>query len=136
MRKRSLRWSGTLTSNGASVLFFGTHWIFAIFEPSGNGLPLPGMPNLKASIITGLATITLITSSVLATETTSQPSYPLNSDSERPLGTCTAYLSGFGWAKGMLALHTTSPATTIAIRRGDSLFMAYSLVSIPEQLDD
>ena len=34
------------TSNGASVLFTGFHWILAIVEPSGNGWPLRGMPAL------------------------------------------------------------------------------------------
>ena len=43
--------SGTLTKKGASVFFFGYHSIFAILEPSGNGLPLPGPPARQASII-------------------------------------------------------------------------------------
>jgi hypothetical protein len=56
------------------VLFFWLHCSFAIFEPSGNGLPLPGTPDLYAAIMVGLATITLSTSSVRAEETTDQPS--------------------------------------------------------------
>src|SRR5262245_2930128 len=35
--------------NGSS--FFGPQWTFAILEPSGNGLPLPGMPAWYASNI-------------------------------------------------------------------------------------
>jgi hypothetical protein len=34
----------TVDGSGASVLFFGFQWIFTIFEPSGKGFPLPGMP--------------------------------------------------------------------------------------------
>jgi hypothetical protein len=34
---------------------------FAIWEPSGNGWPLPGMPALYASIMSGFAMITAIT---------------------------------------------------------------------------
>jgi hypothetical protein len=44
MKKMSCRVSGTLTEKGASVLFFGFHSIFAILEPSGKSLPLPGTP--------------------------------------------------------------------------------------------
>jgi hypothetical protein len=44
MKKTFFRVSGTSTEKGASVLFFGIHWIFAILEPSGKGLPLPGTP--------------------------------------------------------------------------------------------
>jgi hypothetical protein len=36
--------SGTVVGAGASALFFAVQWIFAILEPSGNGLPLPGAP--------------------------------------------------------------------------------------------
>ena len=49
-----------LAEKGGSVIFFGLHSIFAIFEPSGKGLPLPGTPCLYASIITGFATISLM----------------------------------------------------------------------------
>src|SRR5262252_3209110 len=35
MKKTSCKFSGILTSKGASVLFFGFHSIFAIFDPSG-----------------------------------------------------------------------------------------------------
>ena len=44
MKKTSCKVSGILTEKGASVLFFGFHSIFAILEPSGKGLPLPGTP--------------------------------------------------------------------------------------------
>src|SRR5262249_51889160 len=53
--------SGVLAEKGASVIFFGVHSILAILEPSGKGLPLPGEPSLYALIMTGFATITLIT---------------------------------------------------------------------------
>ncbi len=45
MRNTSCSTSGMRTSNGASVLFFGFHSILAIFEPSGNSLPLSGTPS-------------------------------------------------------------------------------------------
>src|SRR4030095_13615000 len=51
--------SGTSTTNGASVLFFGFHCSFTILEPSEKGWPLFGIPALYASIMVGLATITL-----------------------------------------------------------------------------
>src|ERR1700726_718409 len=88
-----LKPSGTWTAKGASVLFFGFHWSFAIMAPSGKGWPLPGMPALKAPIIAGLATITLSTSSVRAEETTAQSSYPLKSENATPSGDFSAYLS-------------------------------------------
>ena len=44
MTKACVNVSGTFTSKGASVLFFGFHWSFTILEPSGKGLPLPGTP--------------------------------------------------------------------------------------------
>jgi hypothetical protein len=61
MTKASLKTSGTSTTKGASVLFFGVHWSFTIMEPSGKGCPLPGTPALNAVIMVGLATITLST---------------------------------------------------------------------------
>ncbi len=66
------------------MLFFGFHWSLAILEPSGKGWPLFGMPALYASIMIGLATITLSTSTVLAEETTAQSSYPLKSENAIP----------------------------------------------------
>ena len=33
-----------LSTKPGQLHFFGFHSIFAILEPSGNGLPLPGMP--------------------------------------------------------------------------------------------
>ena len=53
--------SGVLAEKGGSLNFFGLHSIFAIFEPSGKGLPFPGIPSLYALIITGFATMSLIT---------------------------------------------------------------------------
>src|SRR5882724_11402925 len=85
--------SGTSTTKGASVLFFGFHWSFTILEPSGKGWPLPGTPDLYASIMVGLATMTLSTSSVRAEETTDQSSYPLKSENAIPLGDFSEYLS-------------------------------------------
>jgi hypothetical protein len=40
----SAKVSGTSTTKGASALFFGFHWSFAILEPLGKGSPLPGTP--------------------------------------------------------------------------------------------
>src|SRR5271163_3168628 len=37
--------SGWVAEKGGSVIFFGFHSIFTILEPSGKGLPLPGMPS-------------------------------------------------------------------------------------------
>jgi hypothetical protein len=54
---------------------------------------LPGTPALYASIMVGLATITLSTSSVRAEETTAQSSYPLKSENAIPLGDLSEYLS-------------------------------------------
>jgi hypothetical protein len=48
---------------------------------------------LYASIIVGLATMTLSTSSVRAEETTAQSSYPLKSESAIPLSDSSEYLS-------------------------------------------
>src|SRR5262245_57121686 len=43
-KSTSCRFAGTIVvGNGSS--FFGIQWIFAILEPSGNGLPLPGIPD-------------------------------------------------------------------------------------------
>src|SRR3954453_17466560 len=44
MKNTSCNVSGTFTSKGASVFFFGFHSILAILEPSGKGLPFPGTP--------------------------------------------------------------------------------------------
>ena len=44
--------------SGKYWFIFGVQWIFAILAPSGNGLQLSGMPDLKASIISGLARMT------------------------------------------------------------------------------
>src|SRR5580704_4182451 len=93
MTKACAKTSGTSTTKGASVLFFGFHWSLAILEPSGKGWPLPGTPALKAAIMAGLATITLSTSSVRAEETTAQSSYPLKSENAIPSGDFSEYLS-------------------------------------------
>src|ERR1700744_5180871 len=80
--------SGVLAEKGGSLNFLGLHSILAILEPSGQGLPLPGTPFLYASIITGLATISLITfeASVRLGPTACQSSYPLKSENARPPG--------------------------------------------------
>src|ERR1035438_7295231 len=93
MTKAWVKTSGTSTTKGASVLFFGFHWSFTIMEPSGKGWPLPGTPALYALIIVGLATITLRTSSVRAEETTAQSSYPLKSENAITPGDFSEYLS-------------------------------------------
>ena len=43
---------------GDSALFFAVHSIFTILEPSGNVLPLPGVPCRYALIIAVFAAIT------------------------------------------------------------------------------
>src|SRR4051794_11166497 len=97
--------SGTSTTKGASALFLGFHCSLTIFEPFGNGCPLPGMPALYAAIIVGLATMTLRTSSVRADETTDQSSYPLKSANATPSDVFNEYLS---CAQRELALSTAS----------------------------
>src|SRR5262249_53446348 len=73
------------------------HWSFAIWEPSGKGWPLPGIPDLYALIMVGLATMILSTSSVRAEDTTAQSSYPLKSANAIQLGDtrCLRYL--YSW---------------------------------------
>src|SRR3984957_15831113 len=110
IKNMSCKLSGILTSKGASVLFFGFHSIFAIFDPSGKGLPLPGMPALYAAIIVGLATITLRSASVWLTATTCQSSYPLKSENGSPLGTCSVYLSCAAAAQLPTAMSTIPSA--------------------------
>src|SRR5438552_15825593 len=44
MKSTSCRLAGTVAVGNGSI-FFGFQWIFAILEPSGKGLPLPGMPD-------------------------------------------------------------------------------------------
>src|SRR5207245_10858649 len=112
IRKACVGASGTSTTKGASVLFLKLHWSFAIFEPSGKGLPLPGTPALYALIMFGLATITLSTSSVRAEETTAQSSYPLKSENAIPLGDFSEYLS---CAEMAVPIRTTSGTETIPI---------------------
>src|SRR6476620_5275028 len=112
MTKACVKTSGTSTMKGASVLFFGFHWSFAILEPSGKGLPLPGTPALYALIMVGLATITLSTSSVLAVETTAQSSYPLKSENAIPLGDFSEYLS---CAEMAMAVPQRTASTAVAI---------------------
>src|SRR3954467_7961185 len=110
MRPMPSRVSGTSTEKGDSAFFFGIHSIFAILEPSGKGLPLPGTPARQASIIAGLATIHLIFSSVLLTATGCQFSYPLKSENASPPGTCTVYLS---CAARAMPPETASDATMV-----------------------
>ena len=45
MTKACVNAFGTSTSNVAFVSFFWLHCSFAILEPSGKGLPSPGMPD-------------------------------------------------------------------------------------------
>src|SRR4051812_1483250 len=116
MTKACVKTSGTSTTKGASVLFFGFHWSFTILEPSGKGWPLPGTPVLNASIMIGLATITLRTSSVRAEETTAQSSYPLKSENAIPLGDVSEYLSC---------------ASTVVPPRKASTAVAIAIVSLP-----
>src|SRR5690242_8908478 len=56
MKSTSCRLAGTVVVVKTSC-FFGFQWIFAILEPSGNGWPLPGTPDWKALIISGLASV-------------------------------------------------------------------------------
>src|SRR3984957_11952683 len=115
MTKASLNTSGTSTTKGASVLFFGVHWSFTIMEPSGKGWPLSGMPALNALIIVGLPTITLSLSSVWAEETSDQTSYPRKSENAIPPGDTNEYLPLF-WpsARRTTAPRTASAATAVA----------------------
>src|SRR4051794_22435953 len=115
MTKACVKTSGTSTAKGASVLFFGFHRSFTILEPSGKGWPLPGAPVLYASIMIGLATMTLSTSSVRAEETTAQSSYPLKSENAIPLGDASEYLSC---------------ASTVVPRRKASVAAAIGIVSL------
>src|ERR1700675_1631633 len=112
MTKAWVKTSGTSTTKGASVLFFGFHWSFTIMEPSANGWPLPGTPALYAAIMVGLATITLSNSSVRAEETTAQSSYPLKTKNAIPLGDFSEYLA---WAYTAAAPRTASTAVAVAI---------------------
>src|SRR3979490_3175348 len=112
MTKACVKTSGTSTTNGASVLFLGFHWSFTILEPAGKGWPLSGTPALYASIMVGLATITLRTSSVRAEETTAQSSYPLKSENAIPLGDFSEYLS---CAQTFMPPRTANTAVAIAI---------------------
>src|SRR5258708_10464142 len=88
-----LKTSGTSTTKGASVLFFGFHWSFTILDPSGQGWPLPGKPALYALIMVSLARITFSTSRARAEETTAQASYPQKSENAIPLGDFSEYVS-------------------------------------------
>src|SRR4029077_20217431 len=130
MTKACLKTSGTSTTKGASVLFFGFHWSFAILEPSGKGWPLPGTPALYAMIMVGLATITLSTSSVRAEETTAQSSYPLKSENAIPLGDFSEYLSCAS------AVPPRTATTTVAIAIMSLLwrFMADPFSSVTDDL--
>src|ERR1700744_954553 len=112
MTKACVNTSGTSTTKGASVLFFGFHCSFTILEPSGKGWPLPGTPALYASIMIGLATITLSTSSVRAEETTDQSSYPLKSEKAIPSGDFSVY---FSCAETAMTPRAASTGMAIAI---------------------
>src|SRR5258708_23466578 len=115
MTKACVKTSGTSTTKGASVLFFGFHWSFTILEPSGKGWPLSATPALYASIMVGLATITLSTSSVRAEETTAQSSYPLKSENAIPLGDFSEYLSCAETAVPLRAASTAAVATIVSL---------------------
>src|SRR6185295_9323689 len=56
MKSTSCRLAGTAVVVKVACIF-GFQWIFAILTPSGNGWPLPGMPDWKALIISGLARV-------------------------------------------------------------------------------
>src|ERR1700683_4463015 len=117
MTKASLKTSGTSTTKGASVLFFGVHWSFTTMEPSGKGCPLPGVPALNALIMVGLPTITLSLSSAWAEEMTAQSSYPLKSENAIPLGDTSKYLPLLRPStKRTTAPRTASAAMAVAMR--------------------
>src|SRR5271155_1309117 len=120
--------SGVLAEKGGAVNFFGLHSIFAILEPSGKGLPLPGTPSLYASIITRFATISLITfwASVRLGPTACQSSYPLNSENASPFGTFTVYLSCAAMAQPPMTASTPVIAAIVAILLH---FIEHSLIS-------
>src|SRR6185437_12654193 len=93
---------------GRSGFTFAFQWIFAILEPSGKGLPLPGMPDLKALMITGFPTITAIVPARWLAAITSQFSYPRKSENARPPGTRRVYLS---WLAAEIATPKTMAIT-------------------------
>src|SRR5208282_5607648 len=83
-------------------------------------------PFLYASIITGLATISLMTfvESVKLGATASQSSYPLNSENASPFGTFTVYLS---WAARANAPRTERNAPAIIAARIRRCFISSPL---------
>src|SRR5689334_22926628 len=93
MKSTSCSVSGTTVVENVAC-FFGFQWILAILTPSGNGVPLSGMPAWKALIISGLARVTASSLSLWLMATVGQLSYPLNSENASPPGTCTAYFAG------------------------------------------
>src|SRR5271168_2796662 len=93
MRSTSCWVPGTVGPPGSAGFTFAFQWTFTILAPSGKGLPLPGMPALKALIITGFPTIAASVLPLWLMEITCQLSYPLNSENARPFGILRAYLS-------------------------------------------
>src|SRR5579871_1425914 len=93
MKSASCWTLGTVGGPGAFVFCWGTQWIFAIFEPSGNGLPLPGIPERNASMTVGFPRMAAIKLPFWLMETSCQFSYPRNSEKASPPGTETVYLS-------------------------------------------
>src|SRR5438034_8521941 len=123
MKSTSCRLAGTVVPGNVSF-FFGFQWIFAILEPSGKGLPLPGMPDWQALIITGLARITAISFSFRLMETVCQPSYPLNSENASPFGTRTVYLAwAVSCAEVALPPRTASTVTASETNRPSPCFL-------------
>src|SRR5262249_20905197 len=111
MKSTSCKLPGTVALGNVSICL-GFQWTFAILAPSGNGLPLPGMPDWYALIITGLARIAAITLSLWLMETVCQLSYPLNSENASPFGTRTLYLAPpVSCAVAALTPTTASPET-------------------------
>src|ERR1700727_341127 len=98
MRSTSCWGPGPVGPPGSLRLTFAIQWTFAILAPSGKGSPLPGMPALKALIITGLPRIAASACPLWLREITCQLSYPLNSENARPFDILRAYLSCVEWA--------------------------------------
>src|ERR1700733_13116399 len=117
--KSAFNWvPGTLGGPGYVSCVFGVQWIFAILAPSGKGLPLPGTPARRASIMTGFPKIAANLPPLSLVEMTGQSSYPLNSENAGPLGICTVYLS---CAEMALPPNTASTVAIVTISQDEIL---------------
>src|SRR6476646_1765503 len=127
MNETDFRVLGTSTGYGDTGLLCFSQSILVIIAPSGTGLPLPGMPSLRALIITALPRIAFNSSGVWLGAIVCHVSFPVTSANERPFGTftldrsCAARVSV---ATKMDAASTTSAAMC-------SRFMRVPPVALP-----